>query len=248
MKKVGILTIWLAVVALGAVGVWWFSRDAFLEDAVVVRRLAPIEGAGEMRAEVLRALVDSRGSAANTATPGAADILWWGQFPADEEALTVLNQLWESRDEAGLRWDEIWLDEGFHDLLPGRAVYLRGANAALTEELRALRAEGRHVIIVTAPLFAASFLKGSPAAEFAKSEMPFRSVLWLEAPRSREDESKLNPPCVLPHADLKGSGALGCRLLQSARSTYRHQFPTGARLFQLESLSSGDLLAWRTRQ
>ncbi len=239
MKKVGILGLWLAVLLLGAVGIWWFTQDRFMVDSEVARELAPMESTAHARAALIQAL----------RAPGTAPtILIWGQFPEDREALDVLNLMWESRDEAGLRWDEIWLDEGFHDLLPGRPVYLRGADVPLAKELEALRLEGRSVLILTAPIFAATVLKGSPAAGLTQLNVPFQSVLWMEGPRRREEEKNIRPPCQLPHADLKGTGALGCRVLQSARGEYRRNFKTGERLMQIERLNANDLLVWRATE
>lgn len=239
MKKVGILGIWLAVLGLGAAGVWWYAKDNFMADSEVVHQLALMGTPADTRAalgSVLRA-------------PGASPtVLIWGQYPEDKEALDVLNAFWESRDEAGLRWDEIWLDEGFHQLLPGRPVYLRGQDAQLKKELDALRFDGRSVIVVTAPVFAATMLKASPAHGLAQLGLPFQSVIWAEGPRRRESEQDIRPPCKLPHSDLEGTGALGCRILQSARGEYRRNFPKASRLMQIERLNANDLLLWRATE
>jgi hypothetical protein len=246
MKKV----FWALIFAATAGIVWWFSQDTFIPDSTVISAAAVFDGPEGFRERLEQDL---------TQELRTKSVVIWGQWPEDVQALEALEEFLKPAPGAQLggisapavpRFSQVWIDDQFQERLPGRKVYLRGRENTIVQDVSAAIANGEKLLILTSPIFAATMLKGTPAFALSQSEIDFIGLLIVDGPRQRVQEEQEDPkvPCALPHSDRTGTGALGCRILQSARASYRKTFPSGSRVLQIEKLNTHDYLILRSQE
>ncbi|PWU21731.1 MAG: hypothetical protein C5B49_02145 [Bdellovibrio sp.] len=189
----------------------------------------------------------------------------WGLLPEEEFEVKVLFEFLTRPAGNIPPFDELWLDEELQ--LKGlvssvsngksapqvpqvRILHLRDSIQQLAQELaQKLAQKPRRVLIVTATPFAATFLNGSPAWVLAQEkDLNFKSLLLANFPRRRGDEEKIELPCRLPPRDETGTGELGCRIQQKARSLYRHRMTSGDIVGVMDQISSRDFLFLLTKE
>lgn len=177
-------------------------------------------------------------------------ILFWGVWPEETFVVDSLRAFIANPTDGVKGYDEVWVDEPFHEILPGRKIFLQG-QTALKKELTEATQQGKRILIVTTPVYAATNLPGSPAwsvihkeqtEKSEASDLGLNSLIFSDLPRRREQEVDMKIPCVLPHNDKTGVGALGCQILQVARPQYRKVMVTGTQVGLLEQISSYDYL------
>jgi hypothetical protein len=230
---------WTGTVLIGASLLFWFLVKDVQPQSVPKIKLSPF--ATPMVAANAVAL---RLQEELKATP-----VWlWGLNPSDQFQREVLKNFVTSPPGNFPPFEEIWVDqETALDPQFFAPHQIQVKVIAFKEDWRQVLAasdQRRRILVVTASPYAASFLSGGPAWQLTQGETKpwFYSLIFADFPRQRDQEASMSFPCVLPHADATGTGDLGCRILQKARSLYRKALKPGGYVGTMDQVSGRDFL------
>ena len=168
-----------------------------------------------------------------------------GADPENSDQLSALSIFLSGGPDPTTGFDEIWLDgsTGFELSTAKERVVFRGNEETIIQKLLAKSKENKRILLVTLPVYAATVLKDGPGWKLAQNpDLHFSSIVFSELPRNRAQEDTLRVPCVLPHNDDRGTGSLGCWIVQRARLNYRKKLETGALVGIMDQISSHDFL------
>lgn len=163
----------------------------------------------------------------------ASPIVMLGVMPGQRAHLEVWKAFLETEREGVLGYNVIvtdpdlpFVDELFPkaikiDLKKERERFVDGAKNALSSNLR--------LAYIGPTIYVSQALKESPVNLIPESaNLQMVSLSLVGFPRTAEQESKADIPCVMGPHDRDGAGALGCMTVNQARRYYRQPSEPGA--------------------
>ncbi len=227
---------WVLVAILMVVGIAWFSYYSIQPKAIPKIKLSVFETPQSVSNSLWLRLQEEF---------KARPVWILGADPENADQLSALSIFLNGGPDPSIGFDEIWLDSatGFELSTAKRKLVLRTNEEALKKDLQQKIADKKRILLITLPIYAATVLKESPAWKLIQEPaLNFGSIIFSELPRTREQEEDLRVPCVLPHNDNRGTGSLGCWIVQRARLNYRKKMESGALVGLMDQISSYDYL------
>ena len=153
----------------------------------------------------------------------ASPLLLVGLWPEHPEELQAAKAFFSQIQEPGLQYDVILTESELPGAkeMGGQPIAFKDDLAAFAAAAKQSLAENHRVAVITVSMYSSQLLHDGPASrlknEFGLAPM---SITFSPFPLARADESSVDATCSTGGQD-EGLGALGCMVVQKARSLYR---------------------------
>lgn len=113
----------------------------------------------------------------------------------------------------------------------------------LVEQVRQRVNQGQRVLVYTASVLSSHLIKGNPMHRFEQVwGKPVLAISTVGISLRREQEFKVDPPCVGSEVDGPGTANLGCAALLKSRQLYRKQLENSRIVALMDQRGGADML------
>ena len=153
-----------------------------------------------------------------------APILFLGVTPDSQEDYIVWRSFLENNQDPGYKYDLVSIEPmlPYKTLIPfGGEIDIKTQGQQLLEGLKNAQASKIRTVFILPSIYISQLIKENPIAMIKKDlNVNLTTIAITKFPRTREDEAGFDPACVTEN-DIRGTGALGCAIFESARKSYR---------------------------
>ncbi|WP_413289811.1 hypothetical protein [Bdellovibrio sp. HCB337] len=154
-----------------------------------------------------------------------ASLVMLGVIPGRALDLEVWKAFLEQNKSPEIQFQVVVIDPdlpGAAELFPDAVkMDIKKDNARFIEGAKNARTQGLRMAVIVPNMYASQRLQENPVARIREnSDLVPLSYSLTAFPRMPEEEAQMETPCVMGPNDRRGTGALGCAIVEAARLEY----------------------------